>query len=343
MKMRKLFFVLAMAIVAFASCSIEDYDDPPGMEKDTNNVRVTINQGNLTRAFFDNSAVPEAWEKKINTLTILVYSDQTQTLEFRREVLPAEISAGTLRFALPESFSNKPYTFYAVANFPVSVGISSTVSELNQMLDSGIAKYNGTFDEVTSKSQNAAGFAMSAVRSATIDPDNDNNLVFNLERTVAKVAVRTTIDPALQSKYAGGVIVINNATFSELTDWAVVVPSTVMSGQATASLSQLSKKTGGNYDNLFYIFDKEGYDSQILTLTGIFDRDGNLSTTGDQIPVEYVAELGGRRPPTDISFDRNGYYRVEITIAGLSGGSVYTTVRVSDWSDPVNITEWIGS
>ena len=71
----------------------------------------------------------------------------------------------------------------------------------------------------------------------------------------------------------------------------------------------------------------------LLTLEAIYDKDGNFSTAGDQTPVTYEVELKGTSDNGTIL--RNGYYRVAVSLAGLTGQDVSATITVADWETPV--------
>ena len=339
MKTRKLFFALAVAIIAFASCSRENNDYPSNMEGDINNVHVTIHQGDLTRAFFGDSPVPEAWEKKINKLLILVFSNETGLYQLYREVTQAEIVAGSFSFALPGSFANKSYTFYALANSYVSLDKNSTMTFLEQVFDTGT--YNGTIQEVTSKSVRSSGFTMSDKCQATINPDNATNLTFTLKRTVAKVAIVTTVSQEFVNKYPGRIVIDNIRVSRSAVNTKIFEEPTVTN--YSAMTYAYSQKSGiGVISNLFYLYENPKLDASqrvLLTLTGFYDKDSVLETTDDQTPVEYVVRLNDADEGVIL---RNSYYRIQLAITGFSGNSVNASVIVSDWSNPINIIEQLG-
>ena len=69
----------------------------------------------------------------------------------------------------------------------------------------------------------------------------------------------------------------------------------------------------------------------LLTLGATYDRDGT-STTDDQAEVAYPIELSGDGAGR---FFRNGYYRVQALIDGLTGSELSVSISVADWETPV--------
>ena len=98
---------------------------------------------------------------------------------------------------------------------------------------------------------------------------------------------------------------------------------------------QSAGESSGSYNNLFYLFENGPLNAGnrvTVTLDGLYDRDGNFGTTGDQTPVTYTTELTGT---ANGQFLRNGYYRVAVNVSGLTGQDVTAVVTVADWLAPV--------
>ncbi len=105
--------------------------------------------------------------------------------------------------------------------------------------------------------------------------------------------------------------------------------------------TQASQKDGDYFHNLFYIYENGSLlaTSRVqITLTGYHDVDGNESTTDDRTNVEYKIELAGSQGATK----RNGYYRVDVKIKGLSGDRVVLTSSGTDWGEVDTQTAEIG-
>lgn len=111
----------------------------------------------------------------------------------------------------------------------------------------------------------------------------------------------------------------------------------------TYTHTQTPKEDAGKYNSLFYLFENgtlAAGSRVLLTLEAIYDKDGNFSTTGDQTPVTYEVELKGTSDNGTIL--RNGYYRVAVSLAGLTGQDVSATITVADWETPVTQTIDLG-
>ena len=65
-----------------------------------------------------------------------------------------------------------------------------------------------------------------------------------------------------------------------------------------------------------------------VLIDAIYDADGNLSTTADQMPVTYETELTGA---ADGKIARNGSYKVNAKLDGLTGQDVTLAVTVANW------------
>ena len=108
----------------------------------------------------------------------------------------------------------------------------------------------------------------------------------------------------------------------------------VASGAATTfSHTQAAKDQSGKYGNLFYVYGNDGSSpaqAVLLTLTGVYDRDGDFSTVTDQVPVRYEVQLQG---DTGKAIARNTYRRVSVGISGLTGVDVAGTITPADGRD----------
>ena len=68
-----------------------------------------------TRAFFDQTAAAESWEKKIGTLTLFVFDGNGDAV-LQRKFTAAEISGQTATIPVPDAAPGQTYRFYAIAN-----------------------------------------------------------------------------------------------------------------------------------------------------------------------------------------------------------------------------------
>ena len=65
-----------------------------------------------------------------------------------------------------------------------------------------------------------------------------------------------------------------------------------------------------------------------MLIDATYDADGNLSTTADQMAVSYETELTGT---TGGKIVRNGSYKVNAKIDGLTGQDVTLAITVANW------------
>ncbi len=166
-----------------------------------------------------------------------------------------------------------------------------------------------------------------------------------LKRTVAKIAVRVKPDAAFGATYGGGSVTITSVKLSKA---SAISNSFYKAGNNPSrnylyETTQTPLKNGANFDGCFYAYENGTLNAgsrAMLTLTGYFDADGNAATTGDRLDVEYRVELTGSG---NGEIKRNGYYRVDATIKGLSGDAVGVNISVAAWETPVTQTINLGN
>lgn len=331
--MKKMFLAAAAVVALLASCNKHTDEIADSATGSVVKISLTDKIPETTRAFFDQTAAAESWEKKINTLTLFIF-DQSNQAVLQRNFTAAEISGQAATVPVPNAAPGQSYSFYVVANGSALSGVG-TLDDLKSKVESEIAAYNGTFDEVTTKAKRAAGFTMTGSATQAIAAAGQTTSVqIALERLVSKVAVQAATDSKFAATYPGRVK-IEDATISN------AVPSVryfneVGTGGSSDRFThtQVAKELSGKYGNLFYIYGNEGVatpEGVLLTLTGIYDNDGDFSTTGDQMPVSYDVELRGNSGKT---INRNTYRRVTVNISGLTGADVAVTLIPADWEGP---------
>ena len=334
--MRKLIYSLT-ALLALASCAKEQQEPVP---TPPNGGFVTVSfvaepNSTQTRAFFDASATTESWEKSLSSLTVFCFNTDG-SLIVRRNFTPAEVSAKKATFALPKSAAGKSVEFYAIAN--TTVGDIADKAALLALKETSAAVYNGTFAEVSAAAKRSGGFLMSGTATKTIAAVGQaTDVAITLKRDVAKIAVQSSLSADFASKYPGK-IKVNSAKISRAASQTPYFGGTIASGAMAYTHTQTPKEDAGKYNSLFYLF--ENGTRVLLILEAIYDKDGNFSTTGDQTPVTYEVELKGTSDNGTIL--RNGYYRVAVSLAGLTGQDVSATITVADWETPVTQTIDLG-
>lgn len=337
--MKSLFLAAMAALALLVSCS-KDYNEILDASKG-GLVTVSFKSEELSsRVFFGTTSVAEAWEKELKSVTMYVF-DGSGNLHLQRDFSSGELSGKQAVFALPDVTAGDTYDFYAVANHHPA-GITNKASLL-AALEKDASVYNGTFAEVTNAARRSDGFVMTGFTTKAIAAaGSSTDVTIVLKRTVAKVAIEITPSDAFGSVYPGGVR-INSVTISKAASQTPIIKSATLStGVMNFSSTQVSNAASGKFRNLFYIYENGNLaaGSRVkLTLNATYDKDGNFSTTGDQTPMSYDVELSGTSAG---AIQRNGYYRVAITVNGLSGNDASLTITPAEWETPATQTIQVG-
>ena len=202
------------------------------------------------------------------------------------------------------------------------------------MLEKSPGDYNGTFAEVSTEAKRPGGFVMSGMKSQTVGAVNTTTSVaISLKRTVAKVALQTTIDPTFAEKYPGS-ITVNSVKLSRAASQSLLFAGTPSPGAMTYTHTQTPGAASGKYNSLFYVYETGKPDAGervLLEIDATYDGDGSSSTTDDRSEVTYSTELTGKAAGEIL---RNGYYRIAASITGLVGQDCQVSVTVADWETP---------
>ena len=337
-----LYAAAALTAALFASCDkTDDTIAPTPVDTDDARVTITLADDASTRAFFDETAEAEAWEKSLSSLAVFAF-DSSGGLIVRRDFTAAELTARSATFSLPKSAAGTSCSFYAVANFDASS--AKTQAALTAMVENAAASYNGTFAEVSAKALRPGGFVMSGMKTQTIGAVNSTtNVGIALKRTVAKVALQTTVDASFARKY-GGALTINSVKLSKAAAQSLVVAgSTPSPGAMTYTHTQTPAVASSAFNNLFYIYENGALTAGnrvLLEINATYDMDGNAATADDRSEVTYAIELAGKAAGEII---RNGYYRIAATITGLVGQECTVSISVADWETPQTQTVTLGA
>ena len=333
-----LFAATALAAALFASCDKDNDTINPALPETSDGARIAITLTGAdeadTRAFFDASAKAESWESSLSSLSVFAF-DNSGALIIRRDFTSSELASKSATFALPKSAAGTECSFYAVANYDASS--AKTRAALTVLVEKSAADYNGTFAEVSSAAKRSGGFVMSGSTSKTIGAVNSTTSVgITLKRTVAKVALQTTIDPSFADK-------INSVKLSKAASQSSVVAGTPTPGAMSYTHTQTLAAASGKYNALFYCFENGSLTAGnrvLLEINATYDLDGNGSTTDDRSEVTYSVELTGKAAGEIL---RNGYYRIAANITGLVGQDCAVTVTVADWETPVTQSVELGA
>ena len=339
---KHIFAAVAVAAALFTACNKDNEPIvPTPVDTDGSNVCITLADDAPTRAFFDATASAEAWEKSLSSLSVFAFDD-AGSLIIRRDFSSSEVTAKKATFSLPKSAAGTSCSFYAVANIDASS--AKTEAALTALVENATAAYNGTFAEVSTKAMRPGGFVMSGFKAQTVGAVNSTtNVGITLKRTVAKVALQTSVDGSFAQKY-GGTLTINSVKLSKAASQSLVVAGAVPStGAMTFTHTQAPAAASGKYNSLFYIYENEALTAGnrvLLEINATYDMDGNAATADDRSEVTYSVELAGK---TAGEILRNGYYRISANITGLVGQECAVSVTVADWETPITQTVELGA
>ena len=338
--MKRLFMVAMAAVGLLASCSKGESE----IIKSTAGavVNVSFAEDTTTRTFFSSTASAESWEKELHRMTMFIFNP-TGELLVQREFGQAELASRKATFALPNVTPGTECRFYAVANY--DVGSVTCLDDLEAVLEDAPEKYNGTFADVTTKALRSGGFVMSGHTSQVVAAAGSaTNVSINLKRTVAKVAVQVTPSVAFGTLYQGA-IRVNNISISRSASESYVVASQAVRAPIAMEYEsvQASNKASGAYQNLFYIFENDGQNTGscvLMTIDATYDMDGDFSSPAGQSSMTYEVEVSGSAAGEIL---RNGYYRIDITVNGLSGSDATMSITPAEWESPVTQSVEIGA
>ena len=343
MKIR-IFAMAALAAALFASCNKETemMNPTPEARPDGASVTITLSSGDdvQTRAFFDATATAEAWEKSLSSLSVFTFNTSGDLI-LRRDFTVSELASKSATFSLPKSAAGTECSFYAVANYDASS--AKTRSALTALVEQSARAYNGTFADVSPKALRSGGFVMSGSTTKTVGAVNTSTQVgISLKRTVAKVALQTTVAPEFSEKYPGS-ITINSVKLSRAASQSLIVAGTPSTGAMTYTHTQTPGTASSKYNSLFYVYETGTLDAGsrvLLEINATYDSDGSSSTSDDRSDVTYSVELTGKAAGQIL---RNGYYRVAANITGLVGQDCQVSVTVADWETPVTQSVDLGA
>ncbi|WP_300700696.1 fimbrial protein [uncultured Alistipes sp.] len=339
--MKNLFLAATAALGLLVSCN-KDHEPivPTPVATDGSNVCITLTDAADTRAFFDTTATAEAWEKSLSSLSVFAFDSGGQLI-VRRDFTSAELAARSATFSLPKSAAGMSCSFYAVANLDAS---AKTEAALTALVENAAASYNGTFAEVSSKALRPGGFVMSGMKMQTVGAVNSTtNVGITLKRTVAKVALQTTVDASFAQKYSGTLTIYSVKLSKAASQSLVVAGAAPSTGAMTFTHNQTPAAVSGKYNSLFYIYENGALTAGnrvLLEIIATYDMDGNAATTNDRSEVTYSIELAGKAAGEIL---RNGYYRVAANITGLVGQECAVSVTVADWETPITQTVDLGA
>lgn len=335
--MKNIIFALLIPLNFLFSC--RDGETPCDEEK----VDIVLNFApeSMTRAFFDDTAEAESWEKAIKSASIFVF-DPSGKLVCRKNLNQSDLSAGQTVFSVDSDILGKECSFYAVANESLSSGID-TRDKLLSCEDIHASRYNGTAEQVMSGCARPEGFIMTGMTIKTISPYGSTTYAsISLKRSVAKIAFRYRIDDEFYNTFKGSSLKIDLATIQYVSQYSMMFEDSCLSGTINQNYSHQQVPLGN--DALFYIYPQKDLQSEspsyvTILLEGIFDKDGDFATTGDQTKVQYQIPVMGSGKG---EIKRNGYYRIETSIKGITGQDASALLTAAEWEAPYTQFDEVG-
>lgn len=316
----------AMTAILCTSCNKEADTIPASPSEDSANpVAISLSLSSLTaqtRAFFDDSAALESWEKELHKATILVIETDGGDVIARKDLTASELQQGRATIADPDFTEGGYVAVAAVANFDVPQDITNLGQFATLFSSFSVAEYNGTFSEVAYGAKRSGGFLMSA-EDGDVLAVGVNSFDLNLVGAVAKVAFDLSLDDSFDSNYSGS-LRVNSISVSN-------TPLRVSNNDEEFTHTQQSSQSGEHYRNLFYLLRS----APRFVVDATYDTDGNFSTTADQKSVQYDLNLKDDYG-NPLTLEDHVYYRITGKIQGLGGSdpaSCEVTIEVSDWEE----------
>lgn len=322
--MKKILMSLAvMSATLFASCDKSDMvEQTPSTPQSGTPVNISIRTADTeTRSFLDDIGTLRDWEKRVSSLTMLVY-DSAEKLVATQRFTEEEITSGNMRLILTDAEVGETFELYAVAN--TSVYESASKSYYMDAYSTRIA-YNNTFENVMAEDVGERVCAMSGMSTITIAPHGERNSVdIDMERMTIKTAISTTLDVAPEL-VGGGVKVTNMSVRNPVGTYYVFLQDRDYSGWSTDTYNQVPNFEDGEYQNLFYLVEYEGWDFKV-SIT--YDEDGDFETTTDD---QFEKVVSMNVPKRD--YRRNEVMRLNFVIKINDDMNPVIDFDITDWED----------
>ncbi len=306
-----------MATILIASCSKSDSIDVTQPRGEATPVTISLNAQDMqSRSFLSDFGAVQAWEREINSVTILVYNPEGVLVgdqEFSRDGQ----SIDEVTITMTDVKAGENYSVYALANFYVPDVYKEDLSDAYTTLK----LINNSFDDMVSG--NLPDYVCPMVGQSTFtlaDHGTMNSASIAMERLQVKAAIATTLE--LSPEVKGDVRVTNMSTSCPVGAYYILDTERFYGGWSQETFNQTPNYADGEFQNIFYLYEKKGYSFR-LTLT--CDEDGDFTTTDDQT----TEELELRLPTTD--YWRNSVMRLKFHIKVTDDIDPVINFTVSDW------------
>lgn len=326
--------VCLAATAALTSCTKDE--TPQTADKysgQTVPIEISLSDGSpTTRAgFFDDTAdIPSAIEKYIGLIKVYIYDD-TGTKAFETTITADAYGSFLTTLEIPKELCGTTCTVYASANADVTLSgnYSAQISNAYYTANTNFPHQADSYAEIIDPAYwtTSRKFIMSAWKNVYIEPYGFKTYVsMELARVEAKVALRVKVADDFATTHGGAALSITGVRLQNLTNSVYIFRDTPYENW-NRSLTQTPLVENGYHHNLFYIFPRSGASNPVsILISGIYDSDGNLSTTGDQTSVEYQIPVS-----TGGEVDRNTFYRIDGVIKGVGSQNFDAQFKVKEW------------
>ncbi len=351
--MKKIAYLL-FTLLLITSCQDKTHqDESVSGANDYEDVEISFGVSGLdinTRSFMDDVAVTEPWESELFSLRIYVF-DQDDKYVNSYLISSSDIENRRTILKIPREATGQYCSFFAIANGAGTVtniqyNQGATFFAENIYCNTNINKLNGELDQMLSGELYSLGsFPISGSAKVFVNPYGYLTEAFiPLKRIIAKVALEWRVDPDFSKNHDGAVVVVNNPSCYSRNNGYTFDTGNPRDYNSVGTYFYQTPVFGDGWNhNLWYVYEgKTGQygENKTIKFTGIFDKDGDLTTTHDQhtvtysVPIDYVTG--------ENTIKRNTVYRIQATIKGLGADNLEATWVLEDWDVPPVHTDETG-
>lgn len=321
-----------LAAIVLCSCTKTECGNAPAQYDGLVPVEVhlSVPEATTTRSFFVDAEALEAAEARIETVQIGIFGPTGWSIgDYRFEV--DQVQNRRVTVWIPEQYLGKTCNIYVFCNNGFSRLSSESSWAGMQFVYSRQPQHKERAEDMLGPDDPVA-FWMGGFTSYTVERMGSAHV--DLTRVQAKVASRLRIDENFSANHGGAKLRITRVELRNQTNFGYGFPGHSPSNNTHITATQIPLLDGDYHCNLFYCFPRNSYSLPELAVHGIYDRDGDFSTTDDQSEVEMTTPV-----TKSSSVDRNTYYRVEGVIRGVNVRDCEIRFEADPWvSTPVHYT-----
>jgi hypothetical protein len=337
---KSMFFAAVAAIFTLGACTKNDVTDctvcPDTTQTgETVPVEISLRPTGIevaTRAdvFEMAQTVPAKAEAALFYADLYVF-DSSNTYVGLYKLDTKQEANSTATFELPREVCGTTCKFYVVANLYPAPSLGSNGSLDNILYNPTSLPHNaGTYARLIDPAYwENQQFIMSTVQEVFIEPYGRKTFAeIALARVEAKLAIQLKVADDFSARHDGAALQLTKVRMDNLNSRMYLFRGTGYEAW-DRDLTQTCVSENGIYSNLFYLLPKGGNTRPAtIVISGIYDYDGDWTTTDDQTPVEYDL------PVCEGDVVRNTYYRIDGTITGVGKLNLDATLKVMDWTVP---------